>query len=38
MCTEWPEIVDLDYSRAAEMMRGTLLVDGRYAWDPVRCI
>jgi UDPglucose 6-dehydrogenase len=35
LCTEWPEIVDLDYSRAAEMMKGTLLVDGRYAWDPL---
>ena len=21
---------------AAEMMKGTLLVDGRYAWDPLR--
>jgi UDPglucose 6-dehydrogenase len=36
LCTEWPEIVDLDFSRAAEMMQGTLLVDGRYAWDPLR--
>jgi UDPglucose 6-dehydrogenase len=36
LCTEWPEIVDLDFARAGEMMRGTLLVDGRYAWDPVR--
>jgi len=36
LCTEWPEIVDLDFSRAAEMMKGTLLVDGRYAWDPLR--
>ncbi len=36
LCTEWPEIVDLDFSRAAEMMQGTLLVDGRYAWDPRR--
>ena len=34
----WPEVVDLDFSRAAEMMKGTLLVDGRYAWDPLRCI
>ena len=38
LCTEWPEIVDLDFSRAAEMMKGTLLVDGRYAWDPLRCV
>jgi UDPglucose 6-dehydrogenase len=36
LCTEWPEIVDLDFSRAAEVMKGTLLVDGRYAWDPLR--
>jgi len=33
LCTEWPEIVDLDLSRVAEVMEGTLLVDGRYAWD-----
>lgn len=36
LCTEWPEIVDLDFARAAEMMNGRLLVDGRYAWDPIR--
>ena len=36
LCTEWPEVVDLDFSRAAEVMKGTLLVDGRYAWDPLR--
>lgn len=36
LCTEWPEVVDLDFSRAAEIMKGTLLVDGRYAWDPLR--
>jgi hypothetical protein len=28
--------VDLDFSRAAATMKGTLLVDGRYAWNPVR--
>jgi UDPglucose 6-dehydrogenase len=33
LCTEWPEAVDLDFSRAATLMRGSLLVDGRYAWD-----
>lgn len=33
LCTEWPEVVDLDFSEAARVMRGTLLVDGRYAWD-----
>lgn len=36
LCTEWPEIVDLDFSLAAKAMKGTLLVDGRYAWDPDR--
>ena len=36
LCTEWPEIVGLDFARAAEAMKGTLLVDGRYAWDPLR--
>jgi UDPglucose 6-dehydrogenase len=34
LCTEWPEAVDLDYPAAASAMRGNLLVDGRYAWDP----
>jgi UDPglucose 6-dehydrogenase len=33
LCTEWPDVVDLDYSGAARVMRGSLLVDGRYAWD-----
>lgn len=33
LCTEWPEIVNLDFAKAAELMAGTLLVDGRYAWD-----
>ena len=36
LCTEWPEIVDLDFARAAKAMKGRLLVDGRYAWDPIR--
>jgi UDPglucose 6-dehydrogenase len=36
LSTEWPEAVDLDLSRAASVMRGTLLVDGRYAWDAAR--
>ena len=36
LCTEWPEVLGLDFSRAAELMNGTLLVDGRYAWDPLR--
>jgi UDPglucose 6-dehydrogenase len=36
LCTEWPEAVALDYSAAVSAMRGNLLVDGRYAWDPAR--
>jgi UDPglucose 6-dehydrogenase len=36
LCTEWPEVVDLDFERAANLMRGSLLVDGRYAWDATR--
>ncbi len=36
LCTEWPEIVDLDFERAAAAMKGTLLVDGRYVWDAAR--
>jgi UDPglucose 6-dehydrogenase len=36
LCTEWPEAVALDYTAAASAMRGNLLVDGRYAWDPGR--
>ena len=33
LCTEWPEAVELDFAAARERMAGTLLVDGRYAWD-----
>lgn len=36
LCTEWSEVVDLDFERAAGLMRGYLLVDGRYAWDAAR--
>jgi len=38
LCTEWPEIVDFSISRvrARVRMKGTLLVDGRYAWNPGR--
>jgi UDPglucose 6-dehydrogenase len=36
LCTEWPEAVELDFRRAAAVMKGTLLVDGRYAWDPLQ--
>ena len=36
LCTEWPAAVQLDFVQAARLMRGSLLVDGRYAWDPRR--
>ncbi len=36
LCTEWPDVVELDFAKAADAMAGTLLVDGRYAWDPAR--
>jgi UDPglucose 6-dehydrogenase len=35
LCTEWPEAVALEFDRAAAVMKGVLLVDGRYGWDPV---
>jgi len=35
LVTEWPELVGLDWSRAAEAMGGSLVVDGRNALDPV---
>lgn len=36
LCTEWPEAVDLDFSHAATLMRGSLLIDGRYVWNAPR--
>ncbi len=36
LCTEWPAAVDLDFPEVARRMRGSLLVDGRYAWDRAR--
>ncbi len=33
LCTEWPEAAQLDMAAAAGVMRGTILVDGRYMWD-----
>jgi len=33
LCTEWPEATQLDLAAAAAVMRGTVLVDGRYMWD-----
>lgn len=34
LATEWEEAVLLDLTRAARVMRGRLLIDGRYAWQP----
>jgi UDPglucose 6-dehydrogenase len=34
LVTEWSELVGLDWSRAAEAMGGSLVVDGRNALDP----
>ncbi|MCP9486607.1 MAG: UDP-glucose/GDP-mannose dehydrogenase family protein [Gaiellaceae bacterium MAG52_C11] len=32
--TEWPELADLDWARAADLMRNPLLIDGRNLLDP----
>jgi UDPglucose 6-dehydrogenase len=34
LCTEWPEALEADLSRVAAIMRGSLLIDGRYGWSP----
>ena len=34
LVTEWPEFLELDWSRAGEAMAGQLVVDGRNALDP----
>jgi UDPglucose 6-dehydrogenase len=34
LVTEWPELLDLDWTSAGERMRNRLLVDGRNALDP----
>jgi nucleotide sugar dehydrogenase len=34
LLTEWPEFLDLDYSRVAETMAGNVIIDGRNALDP----
>jgi UDPglucose 6-dehydrogenase len=36
LVTEWPELVELDWSAAGERMRNRLVVDGRNALDPAR--
>ncbi|HYB24192.1 MAG TPA: UDP-glucose/GDP-mannose dehydrogenase family protein [Solirubrobacteraceae bacterium] len=34
LVTEWKELVGLDWSRVASLMRGSVLIDGRNALDP----
>jgi len=34
LVTEWPELVELDWSAVASAMRGNVLIDGRNALDP----
>ncbi len=34
LLTEWPEFLNLDYAKAAECMRGKVVIDGRNALDP----
>lgn len=34
LLTEWPELCSLDWRRAAHLMRGRVVVDGRNALDP----
>ncbi|HEY3865932.1 MAG TPA: UDP-glucose/GDP-mannose dehydrogenase family protein [Solirubrobacteraceae bacterium] len=34
LVTEWPEFIDLDWSAAAQTMRGRLVIDGRNALSP----
>ena len=34
LVTEWPELLELDWTLAAGAMRGDLVVDGRNALDP----
>ena len=34
LMTEWPDFLDLDFVKAAERMRGKVIIDGRNALDP----
>ncbi|MBU6363658.1 MAG: nucleotide sugar dehydrogenase [Acidobacteria bacterium] len=38
LVTEWPEIIGLDWTRVAQVMRGDVLVDGRNALDPADAV
>ena len=33
LLTEWPQFLDLDFSRVASLMRGNIVIDGRNALD-----
>jgi len=33
LLTEWDEFRSVDFSRIRELMRGTLVIDGRNIWD-----
>jgi UDPglucose 6-dehydrogenase len=35
LVTEWPEFLELDWREVASAMRGTLVIDGRNALDPL---
>ncbi len=34
LVTEWPEFLSLDFDKAADCMRGNVVIDGRNALDP----
>jgi UDPglucose 6-dehydrogenase len=34
LLTEWPEFLELDFEKAADCMRGKVIIDGRNALDP----
>jgi UDPglucose 6-dehydrogenase len=36
LCTEWQELVDLDWERVRKVMRGRHIFDGRNALDPIK--
>ena len=34
MVTEWPEVSEIDWAKAAGRMRGNVVLDGRNVLDP----
>ena len=34
LLTEWAEFQSLNWSRVADLLRGTVVADGRNVWDP----